>query len=143
MKRIAIINENYLRDAQVFTASSALYEDDPWSDENYRDFYSNHFIGIFEGTDEDGICIKAAESMDIHPDAISLIEFDRELTCTNCRQRPMRPKTDNLDEQDMILCPVCGYGLLGADEDYFGLPKFCSDCGQKLEWTNIPEKDGV
>lgn len=52
------------------------------------------------------------------------------------RHHPMKPKTDNLDEQDTILCPACGNGLMPADgDDYFETPQYCSKCGQFLQWN--------
>jgi len=62
-------------------------------------------------------------------------EAGQKTKCIDCPRQPMKPKTDDLDDQDMILCPACGYELMGADQgDYFGYPKYCSDCGQMLNW---------
>lgn len=57
------------------------------------------------------------------------------------RCQPMKPKTDNLDDQDLILCPACGYGLMPTDgDDDFGTPQYCSECGQLLQWDKeIPK----
>jgi DNA-directed RNA polymerase subunit RPC12/RpoP len=142
MKRIAVIEGSYVRDAQVFNADPAIIENDPNWDENFSDLNCYHFIGIFEGEDENAIYAKAAANQGVHADIISLIDFDRQSGCIGCRQRPLKPNTENLDEQDMILCPACGYGLAGADDDYFGFPKYCSECGQKLAWNDNPHKAG-
>ena len=136
MKRIAIIEGSYVRDAQVFNSDPAIIENDPDWDENFSDLSCCHFIGVFEGGDENEILKKAAARQGVHPDIISLIDFGQQTNCVGCRQRPMKPNIKNLDEQDMILCPACGYGLAGADDDYFEFPKYCSGCGQMLTWKD-------
>jgi len=135
MKRTAIITDSYIRDAQVFAENPKIMHHDP----NWEDYYNDvsrlsFYVGIFEGTDEDEIKNKASYFAGVHPDSISLIEPEQKIKCIDCPRQPMKPKTDDLDDNDMILCPACGYGLMAADGDYFGYPKFCSDCGQMLDW---------
>ena len=132
--RIAIIEEEYVRDAQVFAGDPAMteenednldYENNLYWEENFRDISPNVYIGIFKGADENEIRIKAAKIQGVHPNTISLIEINR----------PMKPSTYDLDEQDEILCPACKYGIMQADQgDYFGYPKYCENCGQMLDW---------
>lgn len=145
MKRIAIVEENYVRDVQVFTSAPGIIGDNPDLKENFKDAFSGLYLGIIEGGSEDEIKNKAAGLLGVHQDIISLINPGQPQECAVCRYQPMTPKTDNLDEQDTILCPACGYGLMGADEgDYFEFPKFCSDCGQKLDWgKNTPDIETV
>ena len=77
MKRIAVIEGWYVRDAQVFTADPTVIDyDDPNLDENFKDLECCHFIGIFEGDDEEAICNKAAASQGVHPGVISLFPLE-------------------------------------------------------------------
>ena len=137
MKRIAIIKEHYVRDAQVLSVSSEFASENlAWDDNFINVKYPCLYLGIYESENEDEIRKKAADYMGVHPDIISLEKPGRTAKCVGCLRQPMKPKTEDLDDQDMILCPACGEGLLAADAgDYFGYPKFCSDCGQKLNWT--------
>ena len=73
MKRIAVIEGSYVRDAQVFTANPEIIENDPNWDENFGDLDCCHYVGIFEGADEDEICKKAADHQGVHHGVISLI----------------------------------------------------------------------
>lgn len=36
------------------------------------------------------------------------------------------------DDQDYPICPRCTNEL--PNDDFFGLPKYCENCGQKLDW---------
>jgi len=128
MRKIAIIEDGYVRDVQVFVENPDVIENSPNWEEYFRDVqYPALYIGIFEGVDEDAIKKKAAEYQGVHPDIISLIEVG----CAECKRQPMKPMTDNLDDCDCVLCPACGGELARAD-DYFGIPKYCPDCGQLL-----------
>ena len=139
MKRIAIIKEYYVRDAQVLSVSPEFAAENLAFDNNFIDVkYPSLYLGEFEGVDEDEIRTKAAKYQGVHPDIIKLIDFRQKNNCTDCRRQLMKPKTDGLNEQDIILCPACGYGLVAADDDYSSPPKFCSDCGQMLDWKINP-----
>lgn len=43
-------------------------------------------------------------------------------------EKPIYPKDDN----DYPICPRCENTL--PNDDFFGLPKYCENCGQKLDW---------
>ena len=82
MKRIAIIEDGYVRDTQIFTENPSIITEDS------EDDWANHFsdvkypclyIGIFEGVDEDEIKKIAAESKGVHPDIIFLVDFGQML----------------------------------------------------------------
>lgn len=76
IKRVAIIEDGFVRDAQVFTADPVIIEKDPDWENNFSDLKAPcHFVGIFEGIDEDEILVKAAEHAGVYPDVISLIEI--------------------------------------------------------------------
>ena len=77
MKRIAIIEDGYVRDSQVFAADPKIIEvDENWED-NYIDIGNPcQYIGIFEGAGEDEILRKAADYEGVHPDVVTLIDFN-------------------------------------------------------------------
>jgi hypothetical protein len=80
MKRIAIIEEGYIRDAQLFYGENDKLGDDDYDHEEfYKDFSPVHFIGVFEGDDEYEIKRKAAEQEGVHPGIVSLafVELER------------------------------------------------------------------
>lgn len=79
MKRIAIIEDGYIRDSQVFTANPEIIDvDEDWED-NYADLKCPcQYIGLFEGTDENSILQKAADLEGVHPDVITLIDPETE-----------------------------------------------------------------
>lgn len=78
MKRIAIIENGFARDTQIFTADPAFIEKDPNWEENFCDVkYSCLYIGVFEGTHEKEIQENAATALGVHPDVISLVSIDR------------------------------------------------------------------
>ena len=140
MKRIAIITESYVRDAQVFSESPKIIYEDTGDDYFIDVGYPRLYLGIFEGADEDEILKKAANAQGVHPDIISLIDFGQRMKCAVCRWQPMRPRTDDLDEQDIILCPACGHGLVAADACEYEYPEYCPKCGQRLTWI---KDDGI
>jgi len=75
MKRIAIIEDGFVRDSQVFTADPAIMETDPDWEDNFCDLkYPCHYEGIFEGDSEKEIRSKVAELIGVHPGVITLIE---------------------------------------------------------------------
>ena len=76
MTRIACINESYIRDAQVFTGSSADFDKDSFELEDmYVDYNAMSFVGIFEGDCKDEIIRRAADKVGVHADAIELIDI--------------------------------------------------------------------
>ena len=40
------------------------------------------------------------------------------------------------DDQDPILCPHCSHEISWMDSYDKGIDKYCSECGQRLDWTN-------
>lgn len=75
MKCVAIIQDRYVRDAQVFSGDPAIMESDPdWESNNCDVKYPSLYVGIYEGTDENAIRDKAAESQGVHRDVITLIK---------------------------------------------------------------------
>ena len=78
MKRTAVIEDGYVRDTQIFTANPDIIEKEPDWENYFKDVkYSCLYIGIFEGSDENEIRKKAAESQGIHPGIISLIPLEK------------------------------------------------------------------
>jgi hypothetical protein len=72
MKRIAIIEEGYIRDAQLFYGDNDRLGDDDYDhEEEYGDFSPVHFIGVFEGKDEEEIRAKAAKQEGVHPGIVT------------------------------------------------------------------------
>lgn len=52
---------------------------------------------------------------------------------------PQKPMPEGQDEQDYILCPSCK-NPVGAVDDYLDenkSNKFCHNCGQALDWSNV------
>ena len=79
MKRIAIIEDGYVRDTQIYTANPDIIEKDPDWENHFTDVkYPCLYLGVFEGFDEDEIRRKAAESQGVHPDVISFAYFKQE-----------------------------------------------------------------
>lgn len=75
MKRIAIINSQFVRDTQVFTGNpvvKTIYN----PEDQFADLkYPCHFIGIFIGENCKDIKIKAASSLGVDPNIITLIKI--------------------------------------------------------------------
>lgn len=83
MKRIATIESGFARDTQIFAGDPAITKTEAdWANNYSHEFfdvkYPCHFIGIFEGADEDEIRNKAAAAQGVYPDVISLTEIDPE-----------------------------------------------------------------
>jgi len=78
MKRIALIEDGYVRDVQVFAGNPASIgeEDRVWENEFVDVKYPCLYIGIFGGSDEGEITKKAAECEEVHPDVITLVAID-------------------------------------------------------------------
>ena len=78
MKKIAVIQNGYVRDLQIFTEDPAIIEKDPDWEEKFDDHkYPCQFVGVFEGADENEIIRKAAESEGVHPGVITLIDIKK------------------------------------------------------------------
>jgi len=80
MKKIAVINEGFVRDTQVFGDDPALFDgpgeyEDVW-DAGSKDYSGSIFIGIFEGTHEGEIRKKVADKSGLHEDVIVLVDID-------------------------------------------------------------------
>ena len=76
VKKIAIIDNPYVRDAQVFHGDPRN-DDDIWeNDENWFDSEMPVFVGIFEGTNIEEVRAAAAESANVHPESITLLGLD-------------------------------------------------------------------
>jgi len=77
MKRIAVIEDGYVRDTQVFTADPAIIDEDPDWENRFSDIrYPCMYVGVFEGTCEGEIRRTAADVATVHPDIISLIPIE-------------------------------------------------------------------
>lgn len=56
------------------------------------------------------------------------------------KQMPMKFVSNSDDEQGYQLCPQCHNIICSNDDDnYFSVDKYCSECGQALDWgdTNV------
>jgi len=77
IRRIAVIQDGYVRDTQIFVADPDIIEEDPKWEDWFRDVkYPCLYVGIFEGETEDEILQKAADNEGVRPGIISLISFD-------------------------------------------------------------------
>jgi len=134
MKRIAVIEGSYVRDAQVFNADPAIIDDDPNWDENYSDLSCCHFIGIFDGNDEEAICNKAADCQGVHPDVISLIPLK---PTENESTDMVKFEFDSLNEHVGHQTEIVTYG---GD---WNVAIECVDCCQVLYSVDNPGRNGV
>lgn len=75
--KIAIVEDGYVRDTQIYTGDPEKLNDDnqEWENNFSDSKYPCQYIGIFEGESDDEICKKAAEIEGVHPHIISLIEM--------------------------------------------------------------------
>lgn len=74
MKRIAIVEDGYVRDAQIYTGSIEDIKSDPNWENKFVDMKATcQFIGVIEGESEADILRKAANLEGVHPDIITLI----------------------------------------------------------------------
>jgi hypothetical protein len=77
MKKIAIVEDSYVRDSQIYTGDpEGIGIDSDWDNFFVDVKYPRQFIGIFEGETENEILRKAAEQGGIHPGVITLITID-------------------------------------------------------------------
>jgi len=80
MKRIVTIEDGYARDAQVFTGDPKTLESDCDWGNNYADMkYTTQYLGIYDGDSEDEIKSNAAKREGVHPNILTLTDFDPEL----------------------------------------------------------------
>ena len=74
MKRIAIIEDGYVRDTQVFTANPDTIDKNPDWENNFGDVkYPCLYVGVHKGKSEAEIRNNVATTLGIHPDIISLV----------------------------------------------------------------------
>ena len=75
--KIAIIENGYARDAQIFVADPDIIEKDPDWENHFVDVkYTCLYVGVFSGADEEEIKKFAADSRGVHVDVITLVDFD-------------------------------------------------------------------
>lgn len=76
MKRIAIIDDGFVRDTQVFIEDPATINTNPDWENNFVDMkHPCQYVGVFEGKNEEEILIKAAAQEGVHIGVITLIEI--------------------------------------------------------------------
>lgn len=56
------------------------------------------------------------------------------LACKALEKQIPRKVTFGYDEQDDIKCPNCDYVISYMDAYDKGVDKYCSNCGQRLDW---------
>ena len=82
MQKIAIIENGFARDTQIYYGDPADIEVDPQWENNFGDVkYACQFVGIFAADTEDEIRKKAAECEGVHPDVITLMDIDGGVVC--------------------------------------------------------------
>ena len=77
MKKIAIIENSYVRDSQIYTGDPEGIDVDP----NWQGYFTDvkypcQFIGIFEGETDSEILRNAAEHEGVYPGVVTLIDID-------------------------------------------------------------------
>ena len=45
-------------------------------------------------------------------------------------------KVEFVDNGDVLLCPCCGFDLMGSINELDHDPPYCFECGQKLDWSD-------
>jgi hypothetical protein len=74
MKKIAIIENGFIRDSQIYTGDPADIDVAPNWEWNFKDLKNPcQYVGIFEGATDEEIIRQAAEYEGVHPDVITLI----------------------------------------------------------------------
>jgi hypothetical protein len=77
MKKIAVIENGYVRDSQIYSGDPDNINDETDWESDFTDVKCPcQFIGIFEGVSNDEITAKAAECEGIHPGIVTLIGID-------------------------------------------------------------------
>jgi len=78
MRKIAVVENGYVRDSQIYTGNPEDIDVDPKWEWNFNDVGNPcQYVGIFEGETDDEITKKAAEYEGVHPGVITLIDIDR------------------------------------------------------------------
>jgi len=80
MKKIAIVEDRYVRDLQIYIGDPEGVDIDPDWENNFTDVkYPRHFIGIFEGETDDKVLREAADYEGVHPSVVTLIDIDGDI----------------------------------------------------------------
>jgi len=80
MQKIAVIQEGYVRNLEVFAEDPATIKTDSDWEEKFHDHKCPcQFVGVFEGADENEIKKKAAESEGVHPGVITLLDIRKQV----------------------------------------------------------------
>ena len=88
MKRIAVIEDDYVRDTQVFIDDPMYIGQDPKWEESFVDVKRPcQYVGLFEGSDGYEIRCKAADYFGVHRDVIFLIDFEQEENQASASER--------------------------------------------------------
>lgn len=95
-----------------------------------------------------GVDGKAYEDMEMAIKALSEIQQYRSIgTVEECRaavekQRRKKPNIaiGQTDEDKLACCPICERNLDWTYNGFWrkGNPKYCSNCGQKVDWRDTP-----
>lgn len=64
------------------------------------------------------------------------IEDELRLAMTALEKQIPKKVIYGYDEQDDIKCPNCDYAISYMDAYDKGVDKYCSNCGQKLDWSD-------
>jgi len=77
LRKIAVVEDGYVRDTQIYIGDpAALNEDNQDWENDFGDIkYPCQYVGIFEGESDEEIKAAAAAVEGVHPDIISLIEI--------------------------------------------------------------------
>lgn len=51
-------------------------------------------------------------------------------------EKQIPKKVEFLDGGDVLLCPCCGFDLMGSVNEPDHDPYYCFECGQALDWSN-------
>ena len=77
MKKIAIVENGYVRDSQIYTGNPEDIDVNPNWEWNFSDLKNPcQYVGIFEGDTDDEILSKAADFESVHPGIITLIDMN-------------------------------------------------------------------
>jgi len=77
MKKIAIVEDGYVRDSQIYKGNPEDIDADPDWEDYFTDVkYPCQYIGIFEGETDNEILQIAATHEGVHPGVVTLIDMD-------------------------------------------------------------------
>ena len=77
MKKIAIVENGFVRDSQIYEGDPSDIDVDPNWEQKFSDLNNPcQYIGIFEGKTDNEILAKAAEYECVSPGIITLIDVD-------------------------------------------------------------------